>query len=212
VTTEEVLSGDRCGLGAVVDTEFGVEAAELGFDGVVAHVEVVGELLVGHAGREQREQLAFSFGEADVSARPAQLGIDRSALRSPVKDDTLAPCYRADAVDDLGGTHCLGDEPDRAGFEDASYEALVVGKTEDDDGAGRRVSDKISHSWFDVFSFAVGVEQRDVDATARLAFDVDFYDADFGCVWAQKRAETFQDDLIVVLERDAYRPGHRLIL
>ena|SRR2546423_14387340 len=55
VGAEETLSGDGGGLGAVVDTEFAVQAPKLGLDRVLAHVEVLGELWVGHAGWEERQ-------------------------------------------------------------------------------------------------------------------------------------------------------------
>ena len=71
VGAEKALPGDRRGLSAVVYIEFGVQAAELGLDGVLAHIEVLGELLVGHARWEQRQEFAFSFGEADVEPGPA---------------------------------------------------------------------------------------------------------------------------------------------
>jgi hypothetical protein len=150
VRPEEVLAGDGRGLGAIVYAEFGVEAAELGFDGVVADVEVLRELVVGHARREQYQQLAFSYSETGVSAWPAELRVDRGALCSSVDDNALAPGCGADAVDDLGAAHCFGDEPGRAGLEDASHKSRVVGETEHDDGAGPGIRDKAPDALFGV--------------------------------------------------------------
>jgi hypothetical protein len=211
VGAEEALAGDGRGLGAVVHTEFAVQAAELGLDRVLTDVEMLGELGVGHARGEQRQELTFSFGEAVVSARPAQRVIDSGPLGPSLEDDALTPCCGADAFNDLGSAHCFGDEAGCASLEDAPYESLMVGKTEDDYGARRGISDKITYALFCPFSFAVGVKQRDVDATARCAANVDLDDAEVGR-HTEKRSQTFKDDLVVVLECDARRPGHRVML
>ena len=51
---------------------------------------MVAELAVRHAGRQQGEEFAFTFGKADVAPRPSQCFIDLGVLRPLGQNDTLA--------------------------------------------------------------------------------------------------------------------------
>ena len=133
-----------------------------------------------------------------------------AALGPSLEDDTFAPSGGADAIDDLWSGEGLGDEARGAGFDGAAYESLLVREAEDDDGAGGGVGDEVTYAFVDELVFAIGVQQGEIGVTAGSAFDVDLDDADVACVSAEKRSQTFQDDVVVVFERDAC--GHQLRL
>src|SRR5690349_24327273 len=77
VFAENAAARQCDGLHTIADVELGEETAQLGLDRVLTQVQVFPQLAVGHAGREEREQLTLSFCEIGLSTGPAELGRDR---------------------------------------------------------------------------------------------------------------------------------------
>src|SRR6185437_6332075 len=69
---EDALSRHRRRLGAVAYTELRVEAPELRLDGVLTDVEMATQFAIRHARGQKGQELALTFGQADVPARPSQ--------------------------------------------------------------------------------------------------------------------------------------------
>jgi hypothetical protein len=200
--SEYLGPGHRNRLGAVANAKFGVQMAKLRLHGVLTDVEMTAKLAVRHSGREQRQELALAFGEANIASWPAHLFIDLRVLGSLRQDDALSVCGSPDAVDDLVPWHGLGDESLRARTKGSSHRLGPVGEAEDNDGAVFGVGTERADSLVERFGFSVGVEKRDIDTPSGLLPYVEFDDPDLRIARFEEGAEALEDDHVVVDERN----------
>jgi hypothetical protein len=209
---EDPICGDGRRLGAVADAELGVEMTELRLDGVLTDVEVTAKFTIRHSRRKQGQEFALSFGETHFASRPAQRLIDLCVLRPLGQNHLFAPRCRPDAVDDLIPRDGFGDESLCTSAKGSSHRLGAVRKAEDHDGPIFRVGPERAHSFIEGLQFSVGVEQRDVNASPRTLPHVKLDDPDLRVAGLEEGAEPFQNDHVIVDERDPNRIGHKHIL
>src|SRR6202035_6006573 len=118
------------------------------------------EFAVRHACREEREELAFAFGKADVASRPSQRFVNLGVLRPLGQNDAVTFCGSCDAVDDLLAWYSLGDETLGTGMDGAAHRRRPIGKAEYHDRPVTGVGAKGAHPFAEGSEFSVGVEQR----------------------------------------------------
>src|SRR5215203_985846 len=183
---EAVSDSPEDGLGAAVDADLAVAAADVGLDGVGAEVGEPGHVGVAEALGDEGEDLGLAVGQAFAAARPVQAvgGAWPGGCRA---DDGVPVVDRAQGVDEVAGRQRLGQ---------VSADALVQGALDevggevpgvDDDASGVRVADEhrdlvvvglglgervVEHDVDDVVDRAVGVELGDDDLVAVLVEDV----------------------------------------
>ena len=138
--------------------------------------------------------------------------VDLSVLRPLGQDDALSSCGSSDPFNDLFPVDGLGDESLSTGAERLVHSLRVIGEAEDDHRPVAGVRAQRSHSLAEGVEFPVGVEQRDVDRPPRSFPDVHFDDHDLRLTGRQDGTQSFEDDHVVVDERDPDRRGHRVTL
>src|SRR4029450_5872828 len=104
----------------------------------------------------------------------------------------------------------LGDESLGTGTYEAVGERYVVGEAEHDDGAVRRVRSEIARAFTHRFCFAIRVEKRHINRSLWFGFDIHLHNTDLRLVGPKEGAKAFEDDLVIVNERDANRFGHAI--
>jgi hypothetical protein len=208
MVSKDALTGEGRGLSTIANVELGVKVAQLGLDGVLADVEVATEFAICHPGWEQGQKLAFALGKPDLASWPAQRFVDPGALGPLGQCDALTVCCGSDAINDLLPVRSLGNKSLCSGAHGTTHGLGLIGKAEHNDSAIMWVRCKIAHAVAKALDLSVGVKQRNVDSPSWFLLNVKFDDPDLPFAGLEQRAETFEDDLVVVDESDPDRFCH----
>ena len=159
VRLEAVISGDDRRLGAIADAELPEDLPDVGLDGVDRQVQLVGDLTIGGALRQQRQDLTFTFGERDGDV----------ALVDGRRPDELAAVHSFDRVDEFDTGRALHDHAVDRPHVDVACEVLRQIPRVQHDLVEIAVGGEVVDTAQRTAPPREGVEERDVGRAARHA-------------------------------------------